>query len=185
MTVSRMAAIVPNALNACPVVILPTTSKSLCVRFTHRVLSAFRITSSVRESLRQAVTSGPSSRTSFSFRLITTCSSSIIPPPPNLWLASLYSACYMYIARSMEHLCTLQFRACQGGIFYGYQIHRRGGSTTGGSEALGGIRDRSVRPKQSPPNAAASVGPQYAASIYFLASTQEWTRKEHLYSPKR
>ena len=81
----RMAAIVPNALNACPVVILPTTSKSLCVRFTHRVLSAFRRTSSVRESLRQAVTSGPSSRTSFSFRLIATCSSSIIPPPIYGW----------------------------------------------------------------------------------------------------
>src|SRR6267154_18364 len=184
MTVSRMAAIVPNALNACPVVILPTTSKSLCVRFTHRVLSAFRRTSSVRESLRQAVTSGPSSRPSFSFRLITTCSSSIIPPP-NLRLASLYSACYMYIACSMEHLCTLRFRACQGGICYGYKIHRRGGSTTGGSDALRGFRGRSVRPKQSPPNAAASVGPQYAASIYYLASTQEWARKEHLYSPKR
>src|SRR6266478_2667172 len=184
MTVLRMAAIVPKALNACALVILPTTSKSLCVRLTHTVLSAFRRMSSVRESFRQAVTSGPSSRTSFSFRLITTCSSSIMPPPI-LWLASLYRACYMYIACSMEHLCTLRFRACQGGIFYGYQIHRRGGSTTGGGDALGSFRDRSVRPKQSPPNAAASVGPQYAASIYFLASTQEWPRKEHLYSPKR
>src|SRR6266436_5342923 len=36
---------------------------------------------------------------------------------PNLWLASLYSACYMYLARSMEHLCTLRFRACQGEFF--------------------------------------------------------------------
>src|SRR5256714_1053191 len=80
MTVLRMAAIVPKALNACALVILPTTSKSLCVRLIHRVLSAFRRTSSVRESFRQAVTSGPSSRTSFSFRLITTCSSSIMPP---------------------------------------------------------------------------------------------------------
>src|SRR5881392_2013706 len=91
----------------------------------------------------------------------------------------------MYIARSMEHICTLRFRACQGGSFYGYQIHRRGGSTTSGSDALGGFRDRFVRPKQSPPNAAASVGPQYAASIYFLASTQEWARKEHLCPPER
>src|SRR6266446_4156372 len=74
---------------------------------------------------------------------------------PNLWLASLYSACYMYLARSMKHLCTLRFRACQGGIFYGYQIHRRGGPTTGSSDALRGFRDRSVRPKQSPPNATA------------------------------
>src|SRR5262249_29531576 len=77
--VLRIAAIVPKALNACEVVILPTTSKSQCVRLTHRVLSAFRRMSSVRGSFRQAVTSGPSSRPSFSFRLITTCSNSIMP----------------------------------------------------------------------------------------------------------
>src|SRR5262249_5152900 len=58
---------------------------------------------------------------------------------PILCLPSLYRACYMYIAGSMEHLCTLRCRACQGGSFYGYQIHRRSGSTTGGSDARRGF----------------------------------------------
>src|SRR5256885_8076384 len=99
MTVSRMAAIVPKALNACALAILPTTSKSLCVRLTHRVLSAFRRTSSVRESFRQAVTSGPSSRTSFSFRLITTCSSSTMPLPFRDWRLYIVRAIYISHAR--------------------------------------------------------------------------------------
>src|SRR6266478_685540 len=184
MTVLRMAAIVPKALNACALVILPTTSKSLCVRLIHRVLSAFRRTSSVRESFRQAVTSGPSSRTSFSFRLITTCSISTMPLPFCDWRLYIVRAIYISHVR-WSIFVRFGFGLVKGEVFYGHQIHRPSCSTTGGSDALRGFRDRPVRLKQSPPNAAASVGPQYAASIYFLASTQEWPRKEHLYSPKR
>src|SRR5436190_1697816 len=99
MTVLRMAAIVPKALNACALVILPTTSKSLCVRLTHKVLSAFRRTSSVRESLRQAVTSGPSSRTSFSFRLITTCSISTMPLP---FVTGVFISYVLYVYRTLD-----------------------------------------------------------------------------------